>query len=390
MVSQAANVSLMPMVRLFGLGVLVLALTACGGGGTGEESDASATPPIATANPAASPTESAEATRPIVTPEATTGNRDPVPTATSESAQAPLPFEPGRNDYTIEVDGEEREFIVQVPASYTAGQPAPLVFMFHGTSQDGEKFWQDSGWKEKGEAENIITVYPTALKYFVTDDNRITTKWTYSEIETILRPGAKIHDDIDFVQAMLDRIEATWTVDHDRIYATGFSNGGSFTDSRLLMEMPDVFAAFAVAGSGVLPPSYAVTPAEQTSQRSLYILVGTNDDKVFGNPAAVASGIDADFPSTPEEFMAHPYIQGIYGRWFSVLQLDTTYTAEVGRPPRETLTFDHSLTSAPNELRIRVVRGMFHIYPGPSDEAHIGFQACDLFWDFFQEHPLGG
>ena len=60
------------------------------------------------------------------------------------------------------------------------------------------------------------------------------------------------------MNTMLDRIEATWTVDHDRIYATGFSNGGSFTDSRLLMEMPDVFAAFATWPQATTPQSSPV------------------------------------------------------------------------------------------------------------------------------------
>jgi polyhydroxybutyrate depolymerase len=386
---SAQGAGSLSMVRFLGLVILVLAVAACGKGARGEDSSASATV-SETATRAPSTAASVSNTPAAAASEAPTSAADPASSVAPESVAAALQFGPGRNDYTIEVDGQEREFIVHVPASYVAGQPAPLVFMFHGTSQNGEKFWQDSGWKEKGEAEGIITVYPTALRYFVTDDNRIATKWTYSEIDTILRPTAQVHDDVEFVRAMVARIEATWDIDPARVYATGFSNGGSFTESRLLMEMPDVFAAVAVAGSGVLPPSYHVTPSEETSQRSLYILIGTNDDKVFGNPTAVASGITDDFPSTPEEFVAHPYIQGIFGRWFSVLELDTTYTAEVGRPLRETLTFDQSLTGAPNELRIRVVRGMFHIYPGPSDEARIGFQACDLFWDFFREHPLGG
>ena len=323
----------------------------------------------------------------VATPDATSPVADASPV--TAIAVEPLEFVTGRNDYTIVVDGRRREFIVQVPRSYVAGQPAPLVFIFHGTSQDGEKFWNDSGWKEKGEAEGIITVYPTALRYFVTDDNRTTTKWTYADIESILRPDTEVHDDVEFTRSMLDRIHATWTIDSSRIYATGFSNGGSFVESRLLMEMPDVFASFAVAGSGALLPSYEVSPSEKTPQRSLYILFGTNDDKLFGNPTAIASGIAADFPSTPEEFLAHPYIQGLFGRWFGILNLSTTYSVEYGRPPQLTLTFADSLGDSPNELRMRIVQGMFHIYPGPDDENRVGFKACDLFWDFFSEHTLG-
>ncbi len=377
------GVSMLPTVALV---VLVAMVAACGGDGS-KEGDAV---PSATDTAVASATSPA-GTEPVGTATQTTtsgATGGETPAATATTPPQPLQFTPGRNDYTIMVDGKAREFIVHVPASYVAGTPAALVFMFHGTSQDGEKFWSDSGWKEKGEAENIITVYPTALRYFVTDDNRVVTKWTYSEIATILKPGTEVHDDVEFVQAMLDRIEATWTIDPERIYATGFSNGGSFTTTRVMMEMADVFAAFGVAGSGVLTPTYQVTPSDETAERSLYILLGTNDDKVFGNSTAIASGITDDFPTTAEEFLAHPYIQAIFGRWFAVLGLETTYTAELGRPARETLTFDTSLAGAPNELRIRVVKDMFHIYPGPSDVG-IGFQACDLFWDFFEQHPLG-
>ena len=113
---------------------------------------------------------------------------------------------------------------------------------------------------------------------------------------------------------------ATWTIDGAQIFATGFSNGAGFVATRLLMVMPDVFAAFAVSGSGVLLKDEAITPAEKTPTKSLYIVVGTKDDRVFG--PTQAGTLLTDFPKTAEEILATPYIQGIYGRWFSVLKID--------------------------------------------------------------------
>lgn len=37
--------------------------------------------------------------------------------------------------------------------------------MLHGTSGDGLKFYNISGWKELVEEENFITVFPSALSW---------------------------------------------------------------------------------------------------------------------------------------------------------------------------------------------------------------------------------
>ncbi len=79
----------------------------------------------------------------------------PTPTAPAETqalVAAPSPtvgvdalsFHTGRNDYTVDVDGYPREFIVYVPASYDASQPAPLVFMFHGSNQGGPLMYENT------------------------------------------------------------------------------------------------------------------------------------------------------------------------------------------------------------------------------------------------------
>ena len=73
----------------------------------------------------------------------------------------------GKNRFITMVDGDEREYYVHVPANYDGKTAVPLVFMLHGTSGDGEKFYNISGWREVGEAENILTVYPSSWRYCI-------------------------------------------------------------------------------------------------------------------------------------------------------------------------------------------------------------------------------
>ena len=39
------------------------------------------------------------------------------------------------------VDGIDREYFIHIPANYDGSKEVPLVFMLHGTSGDGEVFY---------------------------------------------------------------------------------------------------------------------------------------------------------------------------------------------------------------------------------------------------------
>ena len=61
-------------------------------------------------------------------------------------------------EFFIPIDGVNREFWVHVPIGYKPNVPTPVLIMLHGTSGNGLKFYEESGWKEVGDEENIITV----------------------------------------------------------------------------------------------------------------------------------------------------------------------------------------------------------------------------------------
>ena len=57
----------------------------------------------------------------------------------------PTGYVVGKNRFTTPVDGDTREYYVHVPAKYNSNAATPVVFMLHGTSGDGEKFYNISG-----------------------------------------------------------------------------------------------------------------------------------------------------------------------------------------------------------------------------------------------------
>ena len=276
-----------------------------------------------------------------------------------------------RIDARMEVDSVMREFIVSVPSGNPPAGGYPLVFMFHGTSQDGEKFYQDSQWKEKGEVEKIITVFPTALRYCVVEDGqqRTTTKWHNGEAEEISCPGQYMRNDVNFVHAMLDSITIRYSIDRRRIYASGFSNGMGFA-SKLAVEMSDVFAA--VAGVGA-----ALSESDSTDPKRnipIWLVLGTLDDKWLKGYEQLGIS-EFPFNDTTLAYLSRPI-----HRYLGAFNLTDAYTkTEVGR----TISYRFDTPASgeeTSEFRFTLINNMFHVYP---DGNNIPIVAADIFWEFF-------
>ncbi|HET6549359.1 MAG TPA: PHB depolymerase family esterase, partial [Solirubrobacter sp.] len=168
---------------------------------------------------------------------------------------AGTPYSTGVNCRTVEVDGRQRQYLVYVPRRpAVTGPERPVVFMYHGTSGDGERFLKISGWREQADATGLVAVFPTGLRYRVLDSGRRVTKWNSFDLAADLDPGETPADDVAFTDAMLADLEAQLPVDARRVYASGFSNGAEFT-ARLAVERSTVFAAAAFSAGGLYAPA---------------------------------------------------------------------------------------------------------------------------------------
>jgi len=303
--------------------------------------------------------------------------------ATSTSAVEALTFQTGRNDYVTRIDGDPREFILYVPARYDASQLTPLVFMFHGSNQSGNIMYENTRWKEKADDENILVVFPTAWKYPLIGEGGVHEKWNDVTLNMLVEPGTELKDDVNFVRVMLEQIKATFNVDEKRIFATGFSNGGSFVSTRLLFEMNDVFAAFAICGSGIkLGFDIEGVELPKGILKSLYTIIGNSDDKI-----GEGTGHAQPFPMKAEDIFNDELFGPMLVNTAGILSLDPTYDVQYHEPAYTIMTFNDSMADADNEYIFQMVNNMGHVYPSVDNNRH-GLDAAPLFWDFFMRHPL--
>lgn len=139
---------------------------------------------------------------------------------------------------TINHDGMEREYILYVPASYSADMPVALLLCFHGYTSNNKVIMNYSKFNEIADTANFIIAYPQG---------------TLLEGKTHWNVGGwtlkSKTDDIGFVNLLLDSISDKYSIDSNRIYSTGMSNGG-FMSFLLGCQLSDRIAAIAsIAGS---------------------------------------------------------------------------------------------------------------------------------------------
>lgn len=138
-----------------------------------------------------------------------------------------------RGEQTIEVDGETRTFILDLPSDYDEGTPYPLLFGFHGRGFSAAEF-RSAGYGNllSVAGDDAIIVHPEAL-------GNPELAWDVDS-----------QDDVRFFDALLDELTGGLCVDEARVFAAGHSSGGYFTN-LLGCERGDRLRAIApVAGGG--------------------------------------------------------------------------------------------------------------------------------------------
>ncbi|MCU0704230.1 MAG: prolyl oligopeptidase family serine peptidase [Fimbriiglobus sp.] len=169
--------------------------------------------------------------------------------------------EPKTQEFTV--GGLKREALVYAPAK--PGKKVPVVFAFHGhggTAKNAARsFALQTHWQE------AIVVYPQGLPTpgRLTDPDGKKNGWQATA-------GDQGDRDLKFFDEMLTWLKKDHLVDEKRVYATGHSNGGSFT-YLLWQQRGDVFAA-------VAPSAAAGKNAKDLKPKPCLHVAGESDELV--------------------------------------------------------------------------------------------------------------
>ena len=293
-------------------------------------------------------------------------------------------FVRGKNRFLTQVDGDTREYFVHVPAGYDGTTNLPVVFMLHGTSGDGERFYNQSGWVEVSEEENIITVFPSSWRYCIITQGvqKNTTKWnTAPDAEWTFCVGQIPRDDIKFLKKIVAELKAKFAIDSTRIYLEGFSNGGQMA-AKCAIEMSNILAAVVQnAGSFYIDTTY-------TPLRKLPVMfqIG-NQDWGPGNPgpAIPLSDFNLVLDGTYPIPLVNDKFHKAADRHVRNFSLDTNYTI-VGDTTKLMVASFNGLSGDPlNIFRYVFVDGLRHAYP---DGSQHWLEAARYHWAWMKQYTL--
>lgn len=286
-------------------------------------------------------------------------------------------FKKGKNRYTLISESTEREYYVHVPEGYTGGSPAPVVFMLHGTAGTGLDMWERSGWKEVGEDENILTVFPSSLRYCIhdTDGTKTIAKWNSQPVEWQFCNPSEAKDDILFLNLVLDEVIEKFNVDEKRVYLVGFSNGGQMA-AKTSIFLSDRLAAV-ISNAASFYPDTMFTPLRKLP--TMFQL--GNADYGPGNtgPEIPLSTIDIALSSTE-------YKPGrVASTHIKSFGLSTQYTLTGDTNTAMIATYPSLTPGSPNDYRFVFVKGLAHAYP--NGDQH-WMEAAELHWNWLKQYEI--
>ena len=294
----------------------------------------------------------------------------------------------GTSDETVATSQGLRSYRLHVPPSYTGSDAVPLVLSFHGLTLNATFQEAYSAFSARADQpdggfivvylEGVVTTGIAASHY---------NSWQLASPEP---------DDVVVVDELLNTLLLELCIDENRVYSTGFSNGGMMS-VRLACSLSNRIAAIGtVAGLYYPPLALDLNALEDCSaQKAMPIIAfhGTSDAIVlFGGGVGgglpglftVTARLPVDDATPADDTMAE---------WASHNNCTSGRQSSSIGAQVNLVRYDTCDDSSVVELY--VVDGGGHTWPGSSIDLPVlgkvtnDIDATDLMWSFFQNYSLG-
>ena len=170
---------------------------------------------------------------------------------------------------SITHDGIQRDYILYIPELYDGSSAVPLVLNFHGYGSNAAQQMFYGDFRDIADTEGFLLVHPEG------------TTFIGNQFWNVGFPGiSSTIDDVGFTEALIDELATLYTINLDRVYATGMSNGG-FMSFLLACQLSEKIAAVASVTGSMTQDTFNDCNAQLPTP--VLQIHGTEDDVVLYN-----------------------------------------------------------------------------------------------------------
>ena len=214
-------------------------------------------------------------------------------------------------DFTCTIGN--RSYLLHVPANLAS--PAPLVVDAHGFGGSSQGQRGNSDWLAMSDQRGFVVAYPQGL------GNAFNAQGACCDF-------ANVNDDVGFFRSIVTRTRAAGNIDPQRIFATGFSNGGSMAHT-MACTSADMFAAvapvaFSLAGPGGPNNTASVAAACNVAQPITMIQTHGTADNVANFQAGLLDSLPA-----PQSLIGWGMVDGCNAATGAMMRFTSNTVCEV-------------------------------------------------------------
>jgi len=274
--------------------------------------------------------------------------------------------------------GVYRTYRLYIPAIYNAANSVPLVFNLHAYSYRNTDEETYADFRPVADTANFIIALPQG--------DSVHQAWEYNLGFDNFNTVADASKDLNFISNLIDTIKSQYNIDLDRVYATGYSNGGFMSYDLACFLNSRIAAIASVAGTMVTSHDSSCNPAHPTPVMEIH---GAADSCVTYNGVAAQC-------LTLQTILCTP-IDTLIKHW--VARNNCTTTPVFNNVPNTNLldlcTAEHYVYSGGNNgssVELYKIIGGAHTWPGSGfvwgGGTCMDFKATVEIWRFFRQYTL--
>jgi len=275
----------------------------------------------------------------------------------------------------MEFNGSERRYRIHLPKDYQTNNKYPLVMALHGVSFGARIMELNSGFSRLADKEGFIVIYPYGTRQNMFSlyswDSKFCCKFAFE----------KNVDDVGFVASLINEVKGEYSVDGEKVYITGHSNGGMLAH-LVTLKHPDKIKSIAVVSSaigGTLEKDGDFYLPEKSYNPTPILIINSKDDPFVPFDGGNSAGF---------EIYSFSSVYDTVNFWLE--------NNECSKYPSEISKRDNFSKEIYNECKneadvVLIAYNGTHAWPGGAKESFKNISgksinASELIWEFFESH----